>query len=81
MTQVAIKLRNCPLGFTLQNGECKCDSAILHFVAECDINDLTILRPPNVVSPWVGKVTFSENTTFGIAGDCPLELCTPESEL
>ena len=84
VTQVAIKLRNCPLGFTLQNGECKCDSAILHFgklfqfMAECNINDLTILRPPNVVSPWIGKVTFSENITFGIAGDCPLELCTPE---
>ena len=83
VTQVAIKLRNCPLGFTLQNGECKCDSAILHFgkllfMAECDINDLTILRPPNVVIPWVGKVTFSENITFGIAGDCPLELCTLE---
>ena len=81
VTQVA---RNCPLAFTLQNGECKCDSAILHFgklyqfMAECDINDLTILRPSNVVSPWVRKVTFSENITFGIAGDCPLELCTSE---
>ena len=48
--QFLIKLINCPIGFTLKEGKCQCNAAIIKFSkgykysANCDINTLTILQ-------------------------------------
>ena len=46
-TIISMHLKDCPLGFALQQdiGACTCDPAIRRDDIHCNINDLSILRP------------------------------------
>ena len=85
--QFPIILINCPLGFTLKEGKCQCNAAVIKFSksykysANCDINTLTISPPPYVVSPWLGNMKVNNTTVFGITGDCPFAHCKVDLNL
>ena len=77
-----IKIRPCPLGFVLNKieGICECDltlSSSVISISSCNINDQTILRPPN---SWiVGKTNSDHLHSYQVSQQCPLDYCLPYS--
>ena len=74
-----LTIDECPPGFTLKNGVCKCSAAVMKFfkhsryyVGECNIKDLSISKPPGL-SPWMGRRSVSND--FVITSNCPLGFC------
>ncbi len=74
-------LDECPPGFILKDGICKCSKAVVNFfndnsygTAECNINDLTISKPTRS-SPWIGIIPDSND--FVMTKSCPLAFCKP----
>ena len=74
-----LTIDECPPGFTLKNGVCKCSAAVVKFfkhsqyyVGECNIKDLSISKPPGL-SPWMGRRSVSND--FVITSNCPLGFC------
>ena len=69
-----INLFACPVGFTLLDGSCKCDS-ILHFtVYACDINDQIIVRHAN---SWISGKTVNNSHSYSVSEQCPFDYCLP----
>ena len=77
-----IKIRPCPLGFALNKieGICECDltlSSSVISISSYNINDQTILRPPN---SWiVGKTNSDHLHSYQVSQQCPLDYCLPYS--
>ena len=77
--KIHLRFSNCPIGFTLVQGICQCDNAIVNFSKafqlsiNCDINKLSISLSRYFINPWLGKLNAIDS--FGITGDCPFELC------
>ena len=69
-----INLFACPVGFTLLDGSCKCDS-ILHFtIYACDINDQIIVRHAN---SWISGKTVNNSHSYSVSEQCPFDYCLP----
>ena len=66
----------CPIGFIKIKGECQCDSILIEYDIECDINDQTILRPAN---SWISATTHNNSYTYQISLHCPFNYCLPHS--
>ena len=77
-----IKIRPCPLGFVLNKieGICECDltlSTSVISVSICNIDDQTILCPPN---SWiVGKTNSDHLHSYQVPQRCLLDYCLPYS--
>ena len=76
-----VKLLPCPAGFTLlkSDGLCQCDPVLLMHVAlvtTCNINDQSILRPPN---RWITGTTINGSHTYNVSSSCPFDYCSPNS--
>jgi len=73
----SVKILPCPIGFTLQNGECDCDPFLssVH-IDTCSIDELTITRP---ASTWITAFNSSNGTTYLISHNCPVDYCLPYS--
>jgi len=77
-----ITLLDCPLGFTLHQmeGYCHCDpilsSTPIISVTSCNINNQTILRPPN---SWISVDGENNSYLYLIALQCPFDYCLPHS--
>ena len=69
-----VQLLPCPIGFTLQNGVCKCDALLPTGIDTCYIDQSTIRRPANT---WI-SYTQSDNSKYLIS-DCPMDYCLPFS--
>ena len=76
-----VKFFPCPAGFTLSksDGLCQCDPVLLMRIASvttCNINDQTILRPPN---RWITGTTINDSHTYNVSSSCPFDYCSPNS--
>jgi len=76
-----INLLNCPAGFSFDviAKKCICDSKLkseILSIDNCDINDQTILRPPN---SWISATTHNNSYTYHISLNCPFHYCLPHS--
>ena len=69
-----VQLLPCPIGFTLQNGVCKCDPLLPTGIDTCYIDQSAIRRPANT---WI-SYTQSGNSKYLIS-DCPMDYCLPFS--
>ena len=79
-----IKLLDCPLGFILHpvEGYCHCDpilsSTTIITITSCNINDQTILRPPN---SWISVDVYNNSYLYQISSHCPYNYCLSHSSL
>ena len=76
-----VKLLPCPAGFILlkSDGLCQCDPVLLMHIASvttCNINNQTILRPPN---RWITATTVNDSHTYSVSLSCPFDYCSPNS--
>jgi len=76
-----VKLKNCPIGFTLQKRKQKCDcDPILSFspllITSCNLDDETIKRPSH---SWVFAVTQTSSLSYKVSPYCPSDYCWPQS--
>ena len=69
-----VQLLPCPIGFTLQNGVCKCDPLLPSDIDTCYIDQSAIRRPANT---WI-SYTQSGDSKYLIS-DCPMDYCLPFS--
>ena len=75
MTEIYyIKLSACPIGFTLKDRFCKCDSVLHSTVYTCDINDQTVMRHAN---NWISGNTVNNSHSYHVSKHCPLDYCLP----
>ena len=74
-TAFYVELLPCPVGFTLQNGTCKCDPFLPPNIDTCYIELSAIGRPANT---WITAHTLTNNTNYLIS-DCPMDYCLPYS--
>ena len=72
----------CPRGFVLNTieGKCLCDPLLkvleLFSSITCNINDQTILRPPNT---WISATTINNSHTYDVSLQCPFDYCLSHS--
>ena len=72
----------CPYGFVLNTieGKCLCDPLLrvldVFSSITCNINDQTILRPPNT---WISPTTINNSHTYDVSLQCPFDYCLPHS--
>ena len=71
-----VGLLPCPIGFTLQNGVCDCDSVLSTIIDRCYIDYSAIRRPAN---SWIIAHTQTNNTKYLISNNCPMDYCLPYS--
>ena len=64
---------SCPVGFTLQNGVCKCDPLLPSQVTKCFIDYSAVQRPADT---WITAYTQANDTKYSIS-DCPMDYCLP----
>ena len=69
-----VKLSACPVGFTLLDGSCKCDSILHSTVYACDINYQTVLRHAN---SWISGKTVNNSHSYSVSEQCPFDYCLP----
>ena len=76
--QVFVTLRECPLGFSLNNESksCGCDPFIDRDSVHCFINNQSIERPANT---WIGFINESTNLGVVFIKHCPHGYCSPNS--
>ena len=67
-----VQLLPCPIGFTLQNGECDCDPLLPTDIVTCYIDQSAIRRPAN---SWISYTQSS--TSKYLISDCPMDYCLP----
>ena len=64
----------CPVGFqgveTTTSCECKCDSALLPYVTDCDASVGSLVREGEF---WISNINYSDYLIFP---HCPLDYCT-----
>ena len=70
-----VKLRSCPIGFTLQRGVCDCDPILSSYIDTCYIDLAAIKRPANT---WIIDSTEGNDTKYLISS-CPMDYCIPYS--
>ena len=70
-----VKLLPCPVGFTLQNGRCDCDSLLPPDIDTCYIEQSAIRRP---VAMWISAHIQSNDTKY-LTSNCPMDYCLPYS--
>ena len=70
-----VRLLSCPVGFTLQNGVCKCDPLLPSKVMKCFIDYSAIQRPADT---WITAHIKANDTKYSIS-DCPMDYCLPYS--
>ena len=70
-----VQLLSCPIGFTLQDGACKCDPFLPNKIKSCFIDYSTIQCPANT---WITALTQANDTEYLIS-DCPMDYCLPYS--
>ena len=70
-----VKLLPCPIGFSLQNGICDCDSLLPPDIDTCYIEQSVIRRP---VTMWITAHVQSNDTKY-LTGNCPMDYCLPYS--
>ena len=70
-----VSLLSCPVGFTLQNGVCKCDPLLPSQVTKCFIDYSAVQRPTDT---WITAHTQANDTKYSIS-DCPMDYCLPYS--
>lgn len=72
-----LPMLNCPSGFILQNDECQCDPVLLSataiYIAGCNTDDYTIIRPGN---SWISSVAPN---VYRVCSQCPFDYCIPYS--
>ena len=72
----------CPHIFVLNifDGKCLCDPLLrvldVFSSITCNINDHTILRPPNT---WISPTTINNSHTYDVSLQCPFDYCLPHS--
>ena len=76
-----IQLQVCPMGFSFDDKteKCDCDSSMqsnLLTIANCNINDRTILRPAN---SWISANTHNNSSIYHLNPNCPFRYCLPQS--
>ena len=76
-----VKIKSCPMGFTLQNDKkaCYCDPLLRNdevSITSCNINDGTVLRAAN---SWISAVTVNNSHSYKISAQCPFDYCLPYS--
>ena len=77
-----VKLLPCPLSFVLHpvEGYCQCDpiltSTTIISIASCNINDQTILRPPN---SWISADVHNDSFVYEASSLCTFDYCLPHS--
>ena len=78
-----VKLIPCPLGFKLHpvEGYCQCDpvltSTTIISITSCNINDQTILCPPN---SWISANVYNNSfVLYEVSSHCPFDYCLPQS--
>jgi len=75
-----VRLLKCPAGFALDDmvKRCDCDQILKSYgiVEKCNINDQTILRPPN---SWISATTLNNSYTYHISLHCPFHYCLSHS--
>lgn len=76
-----VDLQPCPLGFSLNEDEqaCDCDSVLnsdIIYVASCNLNDATILRPAN---SWIFATKYDDTQTYKVSSHCPFDYCIPHA--
>ena len=65
MTEIYyIILSACPIGFTLKDRFCKCDSVLHSTVYACDINDQTVMRHAN---NWISGNTVNNSHSYHVS--------------
>ena len=70
-----VKLRSCPVGFTLQDGACNCDPILKKYIDKCYIDHSAIRRPANT---WIIAQEQSNSTKYLISF-CPMDYCLPHT--
>ena len=70
-----VQLLSCPIGFTLQDGACKCDPLLPSKITSCFIDYSAVNRPADT---WITADTQTNNTKYLIS-DCPMDYCLPYS--
>jgi len=77
-----VNLLPCPLSFVLhpEEGYCHCDpvltSTAIISITSCNINDQTILRPPN---SWISANNYNNSVVYEVSSTCPFDYCLPHS--
>ena len=74
-----VRIKPCPMGFTLQSDKkaCYCDPLLNNdelSITSCNINDRTILRPAN---SWISAVTVNNSHSYTVSSQCPFDYCLP----
>ena len=68
-----ITLKQCPIGFTLRNGECICNTVLqMYPKIHCDINTQTIYCPTPY---WIHA---DNNSNVAVHKHCPFDYCTSQ---
>ena len=68
-----ITLKQCPIGFTLSNGECICNTILqMYPKIHCDINTQTIYCPTPY---WIHA---DNNSNVAVHEHCPFDYCTSQ---
>ena len=71
-----VRKLSCPPGFIEVNKLCQCDSIIFnHGITKCNINNQTVLRPPN---SWIVATTYILYS-YQISQQCRFYYCLPHS--
>ena len=73
----SIRQITCPTGFVKIDKRCQCDPVLVQYgITSCNINDQTILRPPN---SWISSRTHNNSYTYHTSLHCPFHYCLPHS--
>ena len=76
-----VKIKPCPMGFTLENSikACYCDPLLNNdklSIMSCNINDGTMQRPAN---SWIFAETVNNSHSYDVSSHCPYDYCLPHS--
>ena len=71
-----VRKLSCPPGFIEINKTCQCDPIIVNYgITKCNINNQTVLRPPNT---WITATTHIPYS-YNISQQCRFYYCLPHS--
>ena len=70
---IPVTMEECPVGFSLIGGACRCDSLLSGKQFTCNIDNGTVTK--NVGSEWVGK-DLDGNLAY--SSHCPIRYCSQE---
>ena len=74
---ISVKIKNCPMGFTLGDDMCSCDN--LTHSLNCNITNLTVKRG---YDDWIGLLRNTKHKKLIIYHPfCPFDYCSGDSEI